>query len=145
MYGIDRADSTIFVFAGNGSQTSPLCRPGLGDGGIATQGCLAAPGALAVGRAANTLYIADVDHRKVRFVDELGLISTVAGNGEFAFSWDTAYDGGLAIKAPLGRPSGLAVHPTSGILIISGYDTKGTNATGQRELVRCRLFGASRC
>ncbi|GIW41612.1 MAG: hypothetical protein KatS3mg076_2189 [Candidatus Binatia bacterium] len=56
--------------------------------------------------AAGNLYIADTDNNRVRFVDaRTGIISTIAGTGEFGYSGD----GGPAIEAKLAFPVGIAV------------------------------------
>ena len=55
--------------------------------------------------SAGSLYIADTGHHRIRKVDPLGVISTVAGTGDWGFSGD----GGPATAARLARPQGLAL------------------------------------
>jgi sugar lactone lactonase YvrE len=68
-----------------------------GDGGPATQACLALPEGMAFDNAGN-LYIMDTQNYRVRKVDTNGIISTVAGNGHYGYSGD----GGPATSASLG-------------------------------------------
>ena len=76
-----------------------------GDTGAATEAQLSWPEAV-VADAAGNLYIADTFNNRVRFLDtSTGIITTVAGNGDFSFSGD----GGLATEAALADPSGLAL------------------------------------
>ncbi len=55
--------------------------------------------------SAGSLYVADTGHHRIRKVDPLGVISTVAGTGDWGFSGD----GGPATAARLARPQGLAL------------------------------------
>lgn len=75
-----------------------------GDGGLAIQAQLSQPLGLAVDGEGN-LYIADTLNNRIRKVDAMGRISTVAGNGKAGFSGD----GGPALAAMLSRPVGLTV------------------------------------
>jgi len=68
------ASGTITTFAGNGSYGFS------GDGGPAANASLSQPWGIAADGTGN-LYIADLDNVRVRRVDSLGNISTVAGNG----------------------------------------------------------------
>lgn len=89
----------ISTVVGNGSQDYK------GDGGAAVAASLSNPRAIAVDAAGN-IYISDSTNNRVRKVDALtGVITTVAGNGTRDFSGD----GGLATKASLAFPIGLAV------------------------------------
>jgi len=90
--------AVITTVAGNGSES--FC----GDGGPATQACLAAPWGLFVDPAGN-LYIADPGEDRVRRVAPDGTITTVAGNGSRGFCGD----GGPATQACLNIPDGLFV------------------------------------
>ena len=84
----------ITAFAGTG-------RNGFeGDGGPADEARLWFPLGLREG-SDGSIYIADSSNNRVRKVDSGGTISTVAGNGERAFSGD----GGAATAAALSRPS----------------------------------------
>ncbi len=75
-----------------------------GDGGPATQAALSYASAVAVDAAGN-LFIADTENHRIRKVNGSGIISTVAGNGNAAFSGD----GGPAITASLNQPDGISV------------------------------------
>jgi len=67
-----------------------------GDGGPATQAALYGPNALAFDGTGN-LYIADAMNHRIRKLDANGIITTVAGNGQYGSSGD----GGPATKASL--------------------------------------------
>jgi hypothetical protein len=87
-----------------------------GDGGLATSARLAYPCGVAVDAAGN-VFIADRDNSRIRKVTPGGVISTVAGNGSFAFSGD----GGPAASAKLSSPMGVAMD-TAGNLFIADRD-----------------------
>jgi streptogramin lyase len=88
----------ITTIAGNGEKAYS------GDGGPATAAALNEPYGVVVDRAGN-LYIADRLNRRVRRVDAAsGVITTVAGTGDAAYSGD----GGPAHRAGLVEPNGLA-------------------------------------
>jgi len=76
---------------------------GLGDGGLATNATLNEPFGIVVDNAGN-LYIADTYNNRIRKVSTNGIITTIVGTGVQGFSGD----GGLATKAELGNPSGIA-------------------------------------
>ncbi len=103
-------DGVITTFAGNGQSGDS------GDGGPATQARLMSPSALAVGPD-GSLYIVDAGASRVRRVAPDGIITTVAGNGQYDFTGD----GGPATSATLAYPYGVAVAP-DGSLIIADSD-----------------------
>ena len=73
-----------------------------GDGGPAAQARINSPGGMALDGSGN-LYIADTDNHRIRKIDVLGTISTVAGTGTAGFSGDAA----AATAAQLNSPRGL--------------------------------------
>ena len=81
-----------------------------GDGGPAASASLELPRGLALDPAGN-LYIAEA--RRVRKVSVDGIITTVAGNGQLAYSGDN----GPAPAAALNLPSGVIADGSGGILI----------------------------
>ncbi len=81
-------EGIISTIAGNGTEGFD------GDGGPATSASLNGPRGVAVDPAGN-VYIADRGNSRIRKVDTVGLISTIAGNGTSGFSGD----GGLATAA----------------------------------------------
>jgi uncharacterized protein (TIGR03437 family) len=87
---------------------------GLGDDGPAVGAELDVPNGVAVDSAGN-LYIADTFNSRIRRVSS-GVITTVAGNGTFAFSGDN----GPATAAALYLPEGVAVD-SAGNLYIADY------------------------
>jgi DNA-binding beta-propeller fold protein YncE len=99
----------ITTIAGNGDKGYS------GDGGPATAAALAEPYGIVVDRAGN-LYIADRLNRRVRRIDAAtGIITTLAGTGDAAYSGD----GGLAAEAGLAEPNGLAFDPGESSLYIT--------------------------
>ena len=75
-----------------------------GDGGSAVSALLNYPHGVAVDGAGN-VYISDRTNHRIRKVDASGVITTVAGTGEFGFGGD----GGSAVAAQLRHPLGLAL------------------------------------
>ena len=99
----------VTTVAGNGEKAYS------GDGGPATKAALNEPYGVVVDRAGN-LYVADRLNRRVRRIDAAtGTITTVAGNGEAAYSGD----GGPAHRAGLAEPNGLAFSPDEKLLYIT--------------------------
>lgn len=65
------------------------------------------------------VFIADTYNNRIRMVDTNGIIHTVAGSGDHAYSGDR----GPAVEAALSEPSGVALEPDDGIYIAdSGND-----------------------
>ncbi|MCA1684232.1 MAG: DUF11 domain-containing protein, partial [Actinobacteria bacterium] len=89
-----------------------------GDGGLATEAALGNPAGLAVDAAGN-LYIAEVEFSRVRRVDAVsGVITTVAGTGDWGYSGD----GGPATEAFLAGPSDLAFDAAGNLYITDTYN-----------------------
>ncbi len=95
---------TITTIAGTG-----ICGYN-GDNIPATEAMICYPNALAFDLAGN-LYVADSGNERVRKVNSKGTITTVAGDGSYGYSGD----GGLATKAALGYPVGLAFDPVGNL------------------------------
>ena len=106
----------ISTFAGNGVGSFS------GDGGAAVSATMNEPVGLAIDAAGN-MYIADSLNCRIRKVNTLGIISTVAGTGNScgsAHTSTTSGDGGSPLNASFNQPSGLALDPW-GNLLISDY------------------------
>lgn len=85
-----------------------------GDGGQATAAALNEPSALVLDDQGN-LFIADQSNNRVRRVDAAtGVITTIAGTGQAAYTGD----GGPATDSGLAGPSGLALSP-DGMLYVA--------------------------
>jgi sugar lactone lactonase YvrE len=67
-----------------------------------------------------SLYITDAGHSMVRKVNPAGIISTFAGTGDFGSSGD----GGPAVKATLGVPTGIAVDSVHDVFIADTGNSK---------------------
>lgn len=98
---------TASLFAGQGT-----FRPGLGDGGPATNAWLNGPVAITTDRDGNLL-IADQGTFRIRQVNRAGVISTIAGTIE-----GFAGDRGPALSAALRFPRGIAVDGTGRIFAV---------------------------
>src|SRR5262245_66230319 len=83
-------ENIITTVAGNGHGAFA------GDGGPASEASLNMPGSVAVDAKGN-VYIADWQNERIRKINPVGIITTVAGNGQRGFSGD----GGPAIEASL--------------------------------------------
>ena len=102
----------ISTFAGNGT-------PGFsGDGGPATNAQLG-PSAVASDGNGN-FYIADRGNQRIRRVDASGIISTVAGNGNYGFSGD----GGPATNAAFRSPYAVAVDSNGNFYIADTFNER---------------------
>ena len=95
------ATGLITIVAGNGQASNSQA---VGDGGPATSAQLSNPVSLAFDKAGN-LYIADTYDNRVRMVStSTGIITTVAGNGNYG----PLGDGGAATSAAVEEPDALA-------------------------------------
>jgi sugar lactone lactonase YvrE len=83
-----------------------------GDGGPATAAQFAAPTGLAFDRLGN-LFVADTANSRIRKINLGGVISTVAGNGE----WRFAGEGGPATAASFYLPLGLATDANNNLFV----------------------------
>lgn len=97
---------TISTIAGTGSAGFS------GDGGVATAAQLNGVRGL-VFDDAGSLYLADELNERVRKIDSLGNISTVAGTGVAGFGGD----GGLATAAQLSAPADLAIDAEGNLFV----------------------------
>jgi len=104
---VDARTGGITTVAGTGEQGFS------GDGGLATEARLNSPAGLALDAKGN-LFIADTFNNRVRVVDaRTGIIFTAVATGEPG----DAGDGGLAVKAQLTEPTGLAFDHDGNLLI----------------------------
>jgi len=90
------ANGVLNVLAGTGNIGGG---PNVGDNGPATKALLNNPIGMAVD-AANNVYITDANESRVRVVAPNGIITTIAGSGQFGFTGD----GGPALNADLYFP-----------------------------------------
>ena len=83
-----------------------------GDGGKAAQAMLNLPSGVAIDDDGN-IYISDRSNGRVRVVNNKGIITTIAGNGEDGFKGDS----GPATQAQLSKPFGLALDKKGNLYI----------------------------
>jgi sugar lactone lactonase YvrE len=95
---IDANTNVITTIAGNGTQGFS------GDNGLATTAAIDSPNGLAID-VLNNLYIADTHNHRIRKVSAIGIITTIAGDGNPGFSGDTT----AAITATLALPHGITL------------------------------------
>jgi RHS repeat-associated protein len=108
----------ISTVAGNGVFGST------GDGGLATEASLNNPTGIALGPD-GSLYIADGAEPRVRKVDPLGIITTVAGTGVIGFSGD----GGPAIAAEMKGIERITVGPDGSLYITDSANRRVRRVT----------------
>ena len=135
-------DGKITTVAGSGE------RGFSGDGGPAVRASLAEPEGIAFDSQGN-LYIADGFNHRVRRVSPDGVITTIAGNGQRAFSGD----GGPAREASLAGPKGLGFDAAGNLYIadaendrIRRVDANGNIATvagGGEEVAESGMIAAA--
>jgi sugar lactone lactonase YvrE len=109
----------ISTFAGTGVAGST------GDGGPATAATLRFPSGIAVDNA-GSVFVADTSASNVRRIGANGVISTVAGTGTSGFNGD----GQPATKATFGSPYGVAISPTSDLVIADGANHRVRSVAG---------------
>ena len=83
-----------------------------GDGGPAVDATFTLPTSIAVDSSGN-LFIADTNNAAIRRISPSGIITTVAGNGQWGFTGDNAQ----ATKAQLAGPQGVAVDASGNLYI----------------------------
>jgi DNA-binding beta-propeller fold protein YncE len=105
---IDAGSGIISTICGTGEKGFS------GDGGPATLARLNEPYGVVVDRSGR-VFFADRLNRRVRVIDTMGVISTLAGDGSGVYSGD----GGPADRAGLVEPNGLALSPDQARLFIA--------------------------
>jgi uncharacterized protein (TIGR03437 family) len=101
-----------------------------GDAGPATAAELSFPAGITFDRAGN-LYFADTFNSRIRKVDKNGIITTFAGTGDFGFSGD----GGVATKALVNRPYGVAFDQAGNLYIADTYNDLIRKVTASSGLI----------
>ena len=101
-----------------GGDGSPGCCQ---DGKPALQGFIDGPASTATDAAGN-IYFTDQENHRVRKISTSGIISTVAGAGDFSTGGFYYGDGGPALDAYLNFPQGLAFDQTGNLYIADQYN-----------------------
>jgi hypothetical protein len=121
---IDAGLETIEAFAGAGTKGYS------GDGGPAAKAEFGGVYCLALTPAADKMYVADLDNRRIRRIDmKSGVVDTVAGNGERGVPKEDAE----ARQAPLVDPRAVAADGKGNFYILerSGNALRVVNAAGR--------------
>jgi hypothetical protein len=116
----------ITTVAGNGYGARYNTGGYSGDGGAATNAELNEPAGVALD-AIGSVFIADSYNNVIRKVDTNGIITTVAGNGYGAGSWEGggySGDGGTATNAELNNLFGVAVDAIGNLLIADAWNNR---------------------
>lgn len=103
-------DGKIYPLAGNGTNGYS------GDGGMAVAATLSRPGGVTVDQHGN-VYTNDYGNNVIRKISPEGVISTVAGTGEFGYGGDR----GLAVNCSLNMPYGAVISRCGTYLYIADY------------------------
>ena len=130
---VEAASGLIFSVAGTGRAGSS------GDGGPATLAELEAPVGVAVDQAGRVIVV-DINDNRIRRVDGVGIITTVAGDG----SYSMLGDGGPATAAGLAWPSDLAFDADGNLLIVSSMDDRIRRVDGRTGTIMTVAGGGSR-
>jgi len=120
-------DGTLYIADANNGRIRSVGPDGIihsigainGDGGPALTAALAGPAGLAFDTKGN-LYVAERDGGRVRRIDQMGRISTVAGNGVAGF----VGDGGPAVQAELNQPTAVAVDKEGNLFIADSKNNR---------------------
>ncbi len=104
---VDLTSGIITTFAGNGAKER------IGDGLPATEASILGARAVCMDGAGNT-YIAEREGNGIRKVDANGIMSTLAGTGEFGY----AGDGGPAAAATWGGPKAIRCDHAGNLLVV---------------------------
>ena len=96
-----------------------------GDGGPAVEARLGQPSGIAVDRNGR-VYVADESNRRLRRIDASGVITTIAGTGEWGFSGD----GGPATEADLGSVRNVATDPRGNLYLAQWRRIRKIDPTG---------------
>jgi len=125
---VDAKTGIITTIAGSGEQNSS------GDGGLAINAGLGFPESVAVDREGN-VYISENENGpgRVRRVDaKSGIITTVAGSTTARLPGD----GGLALDAALGFPSGLLLDAMDNLYVLEGTNDRVRYIDARTQIIR---------
>jgi len=113
-YRIRKVDSAgiITTIAGNGVLGYS------GDGGQATLAQLSQPSSVCADSKGN-IFVSDMNNQRIRKINALGIITTIAGNGTAT----NTGDGGLAVNATVNNPTGIQAD-SSGVIYFGSNASK---------------------
>ena len=90
-----------------------------GDNGAATSASINAPQGVAAAPGGG-FFIADTNNERVRFINAAGIITTVAGNGNAAYSGDN----GPATSASVNTPTSVLAPSSGGFIIVDSRNSR---------------------
>lgn len=130
---INLATSTVSTFAGGGS-AGGVGSTGAWIDGTDTSARFFTPCGLGIDHK-NNIYVADAYNHRIRKIDSLGVVTTIAGNGSSGSGAGGYVDGAMAMAA-LNTPTEICWTPNKGLLIGDTYnncvrliDSTGTVST----------------
>jgi uncharacterized protein (TIGR03437 family) len=133
IYFTDRVNHRIRKIASNGtiSTIAGTGDPGFGgDGSPAAQASLYFPDSLTIDSAGNLLFV-DQNQRRVRKITPAGIITTVAGNGDLAYS----VDGSGALFSGFAYITGIAADAGGNIYLSEGAANRVKKVTAAGGLI----------
>ena len=128
---VDAATQVITTIAGTGGFGFS------GDGGPAEAAELALPTAVAVAPDGK-IYFADTGNNRIRQIDTLGVVNTVAGNGENTFFGE----GTSAIEAAFADPFDVTVDPDGNLIIADSSNSRIRKVDLETDIVTTVAGGA---
>ena len=107
------SQGAVSALAGGCGQVS-----GLADGS-GTAARFSVPASVAVNQSTGAIIVADAGNRAIRLVSPLGVVSTIAGSPSCPLSASTD---GLGTSACFANPVGVAIVPSSGVIVVADSD-----------------------
>lgn len=105
-----------------------------GDGGMAQKASLNRPEGLAVGRH-GTIYVADSGNGRIRAISPVGVIRTIAGNGNAPARHNTIVIGASATTTAIGHPVAVATGPKGSVYFAASHSVFKLTTGGKLQLV----------
>lgn len=121
LYRIRKVDNNGIITTIAGTGTAGYS----GDNGLAINANIQQPDGVAIDDTGN-VYFADRNNHRIRKINTLGIISTIAGTGNPGYSGD----GGGAINAELSGPSGLTFDASHNLFMTDNFRIRFVDVSG---------------